>query len=272
MARYTEVQVAEAKRLHGEEGLSAREIARRLGVGCHKTVVGWIGDKSSPFSTWSASDFHQGFTPKVGSEALTPSKGYLLGVLCGDGSIWQHSCGSWYIGLSVSDLDFARAFAAALEEVYGVAPKVASRKHKASNGALVHTVQKGSSVVCLDLLALMDGKCRTEDWLVPECVKEANDDVKVAFVRGFFDSEGGLTGGASFQIVAWSRNEFGIRGVSEIAESLGVSTKVYTCMKRDLPYYALAIRAGSRRLFFEKVGFSIARKQDALRKSLEGVS
>ena len=265
--RYTDMHVAEAKRLRAEENLSVRQIAIRLGVPCPKVVKAWL-DGTKPNGVRSTSDYAGAFKPRAGFEALTVDKSYVLGVLCGDGSVWTHECGSRYLGLCVTDRDFAEAFSRAVNATFGAETKVAERVKKQCRAGKVYVVQHGSRLVVEDLERYFTAGCKTETWRVPGAVRGADEATRAAFLRGFFDSEGGLSG--TGQVMAWSTNPYGVADVIALLDSVGVPARSSLCKK--LPprkdCYAIIVASASNRRFLDLVGFSIQRKQAALRAAL----
>lgn len=255
--RYTEVQLLEAIKMKSE-GISCCEISRRLGV--NRSLVSlWVRGKCRP-SVMSE------FAAKAGHEEMSEAKAYILGVMCGDGSIWKNKNGGDSVGLDVKDEDFAEAFARAICDVYGFDAKVTKQIHANLMQGFVYRVRLGIKSVCDDLMRLSPAGYGTVGWRVPKCVASARSEERGAFLRGFFDSEGY----AGKQTQACSTNEAGLLEVASLLATLGIRTTYAsqaTVGKSVL--HKILISASSRRLFLEKVGFSIKRKQEALRAIVE---
>ena len=272
-SRYTEMQYVEAKRMHAE-GHSLREIARRLDVSDHKIVAKWVSGRGKPACMVSTLDYHNAFVPREGYEGLTTTKAYLLGCVCGDASLWLNRKAR-YVGICVTDRDFAEAFASALNEVYGSSAVVSRRDAERCRNGYTYNVQLGSRLVCDDIDRWLEGRHRTDEWRVPKCIREGSAELKCAFLRGFFDSEGTASRRAneSFCVAAFSSNKPGIDDVLSLLASLGIAASLWTMKASEGKlHFAASILTRSFRDFHNKVGFTIARKQQALAKYLGGAS
>lgn len=179
---------------------------------------------------------------------------YLSGVLHGDGWCTAHA-----FGLRVADEDFARAFSAALTEVYGlgIAPKRDERGYW-----LTRTSNKTGRFT--PLLTF----------------EPSTDEERAAWVRGLFDSEGNaqlwplpIMSANSYgrRVAIYSTNRDTLDRATHYLTALGVSTALSEQRhsnghKGTRPVYELRVR-GSRSnyaRFADLVSSNIARKRDTL--------
>jgi len=108
-------------------------------------------------------------------ETWTEDFAYILGVIYGDGSVFQRKDGNYVIRLHVKDEDFAEAFYQALKRL-GLNPY----KSKPSDG--YWQVVGYSKDLALKLQSVIFNE-----------IKEQEDAILVMFIRGLYDSEGCLT-------------------------------------------------------------------------------
>ncbi len=237
-------QLEEARRLDAE-GLSTREIARRVGVRDGVTVFRWLRGRMPHAHVGNTRG--NLFKPKAGHEALCVGKAFLLGVLCGDGHI-SHSGGSWRLELCVTDRDFAESFSAAIEAVYGAKAPIYARKTDYYVGGEVFHVSVGSRLICEDMRRFVPNQACME-WKVPVEVALADEAQRCAFLRGFADSEGTVTDG---KVKLASSNRPGLEGVQALLKRIGVESNIHeytdkTYKKQRLVLYVLASSRSWRR-------------------------
>ena len=131
------------------------------------------------------------------SKLLTPDKGYILGVLCGDGYL---STG-FRIGLNVCDKDFAMEFNRCINSVYHFNLNIYEYESIVRGpNSLYYGIGKNrySAVLCsknafYDLLTYDSSEFKTHTWDVPpQIFTTENLSITAAFIRGFFDSEGSI--------------------------------------------------------------------------------
>jgi hypothetical protein len=246
-----------------EQSRSAEKIAREYKVST-VIVINWL--KSYGIATRNHLESMN--TPSVKEElkekrlrrptkeydSLSPEKAYILGVLCGDGFINEE-----FISFEIRfDEDFIKEFASCFKKVYGLTYNY--RYYKPKN---TYILRIGSQIICRDLNRY--GKFRTENWNVPKEILKSEDDVVIgAFLRGFYDSEGCAARSA---ITSSSINERGIKEIAFLLKKLGLDTTLRP--QQGGRYFVLSIFRKERfKIFKEKVGFSIARKQSRIEEVL----
>jgi len=94
-----------------------------------------------------------------------------------------------------------------MQIVYSYSPRVEVR-----GDFLIHVED-----IISDLLKYSELGCKT--WLVPEEVMNSNDIVKSAWIRGFADGDGGVSGNF---VILHSINKAGLDSVSRLLDSLNI--------------------------------------------------
>lgn len=185
------------------------------------------------------------------STTLSQGLGFILGVVYGDGSVYfrlskNNIRTNGVISLEVTDKELALKFREILNKWSGRPTKIRFRDTRGSWRVRLYSTQAARFIKGFKLTNL----------------KKASQHVKSAFLRGFFDSEGGVY---KTTIKVCNINQSLILLVRDLLDSFGIYTRMYKCGK----LYSLCIsnRKG-RELFKEKVGFTISRKQKRLIKSL----
>jgi len=201
---------------------------------------------------------------------LTLEKAYVFGTLCGDGWMSKHQ-----IGLDVTDKDFAEFFSKCLQKVYGLNCSIKRKKKVGGykkNGKEFIEIVLCSKKAKEDLLEYDITKkgFKTSTWRVPVEIKSAKKNVKSMFIRGFFDSEGGVYGRT---IQSVSSNKKGLLDVLELLISLNIKSKLYEQKREGRNLYRIEICSRPNQAkYFRLIGFSIKRKQDRLINLLKNSS
>lgn len=186
---------------------------------------------------------------------------YVLGVLLGDGHISQGR-----IILSAIDKDFVRNFKSNLEGWSKYEARFYWRKIKVSGKIKRRKIQW---VCYLDAVEI--GKfLRNFDINKLKKKKE-----KILFLRGFFDSEGSFS--KDYELIAYNKDYKKMGVVSKFLNDLGLENRInrYTVKNingKSILYYYLKIIGKSRYLFYQKIGFSIQRKQERMRNWVEKIA
>ena len=221
----------------------------------------WIYRNAKPFQQVIVKNI------KGGYQNLNESKAYLLGVLCGDG--WVTT--DYRIGLNVTDLDFIGEFRKCIFEVYGVNCKIykeEERKTKFKNIKDIYRMTLCSKKAWNDITSYDNFKTKT--WIVPKEILNSNNlRVKVAFIRGIFDSEGTIrlrrNGYAELSVCSGNRNSLLI-----IKDFLLKDFNIDMKSKFDDGKFLVLYTSKFVNIknFADKIGFVIKRKQDRLIYSL----
>ena len=206
------------------------------------------------------------------SNILTIEKSYILGVLCGDGYLRiNKSTGHYLVGLDVCDEDFADKFRECLVNVYGLIPSKNKRIIKSTNlcenPKPRYVINLTSKLVVEDLLKYSKS-FKTKEWTVPEEIFKSNLEIKSAFLRGLFDSEGSASlkkpRGLYLSLCSWNKEPL---------------LKIKEILKNDFDINLISVDEGAvmrlkssgyrnAKNFFDKINFTIKRKQDKLEKGL----
>jgi len=201
------------------------------------------------------------------SSKLTPEKAYILGVLAGDGFLVYHQ-GRQYkmykVALETVDEEFANEFSKCLYLTYGV---IASKRiivEKRPGRKDRYHVALHCKAACEDLLRC--GSFGTRKWDIPEGVKTAPLDIKASYLKGFFDSEGGVSV-ERYVIYAASVCARGLYGVSVLLADFGIPTRIKQPAGKNFCLLKIQ-RRQSISLFAKHVGFTIKRKKEALSRLL----
>lgn len=241
------------------EGLSysriIAEVERLFGVRLSKShISGWVRGSNHPYGSVRALD-----------TTSRPELAYVIGVTLGDASM-SVSHYNYMIKLRVIDNEFAEEFARCLSVILlRGSPKV--RWH-----AKTHAWHTELSSLLLRLFLLQPLSKLGET--IRHC-----DACKGAFLKGFFDSEGSVSGR---ELKASNGNLESLRLVCDVLSSLGVYTTGPHILRKggrlvlikgrfyhqNRDQYGIRVRTASLGIFQKKVGFSIHRKSDALSLAL----
>jgi DNA endonuclease len=198
--------------------------------------------------------------------APTAEVGYVIGVMLGDGSMSVCGDHDYKLKLRVTDKDFAEAFAETIAIVLD-RPVPHVRYHAKTNAWHV------------DVASLLLQQFLRRPIVELATIIEKSEECKSGFLRGFFDSEGSAYGG---YLTASNTDTDLIQLTLTFLHSFGIETtgpRLGTRGDRDVvikgrSYHAnkdclvIRVRAESRRLFLDKVGFNIMRKKQNLLRAL----
>lgn len=232
----------------------------------YNTMYDWIHYNKKPFQEKILSKI------PVESKLLTKEKAYVLGVLCGDGYIRIHKSGQFLVGLNVCDEDFADEFRRCLQVVYRLNPSKNLRKVRFTNYTNTpkpsYYINLTSKLVVMDLLRYAKS-FKTKDWKVPKEIINSDLEIKSAFIRGIFDSEGSITlkkpSGAYLTVC--SGNVKSLLKVRKILKNDFDINLVTYYSEKDF----LRIKSGGYdniKNFSDKIGFTIQRKKRVLERAL----
>jgi len=194
---------------------------------------------------------------------LTEDLAYILGVLAGDGYMhYNINQQSYYAGLSATDKEFVEKFRKVLFNFFKINPTNEFKKSKKLNYRDQYISRMCSKEAC-DFINSF-GSFGKYCWKVPEVIIGANNQIKSAFIKGFFDSEGEIDK-KSRRVGATSVNLEGLKQVGGLLGSLGIRYSI-TSEKTPLPNRRLKSRLRiqdrkSVELFNKHIGFTITRKQ-----------
>jgi len=188
---------------------------------------------------------------------------YIMGVIEGDGHCRKRKTEertSGEIILKVKDLDFAKEFESRLRNWSGIQPKFWERNGFFHVGLY--------SIDAVDIIQNIDLKK----------VVNLNKRIKANFLRGMYDSEGGVLGvnlNKRKFVCRWihfsNNNEKIIATVSKLLKDFGINHKIRSRIhsgfkSKKLQYEILIFGQENLKRFYKNIGFSIKRKINKLLK------
>lgn len=200
---------------------------------------------------------------------IKTEKAYILGVYCGDASIYSKKTknrSTYQLNLKVQKRDdaFVYRFSRCIFNVYGVKGRISyikgdkgSFKNSDIQDMVMYRVYSKKTVE--DILSHVPPKERrkTYCWTVPDEIIQAEDeDVITSFLQGFADSEGSV----SILSKCVSFRSFNVNGLIQIRRLLR-RMNIYSWISKTL-----LVISGKPNLerFAEKVNFTIPRKHESL--------
>ncbi|MEK6936548.1 MAG: LAGLIDADG family homing endonuclease [Nanoarchaeota archaeon] len=229
----------------------------------YNTLYDWIYYNKKPFQ--------EKIIHKIPEESklLTKEKAYVLGVLCGDGYIRVHKSGyGFLVGLDVCDEDFADEFRNCLQVIYKLTPSKNLRKVKPTNYTNTpkprFSINLTSKLVVKDLFRYAES-FKTKEWTVPKEILDSNLEIKSAFIRGLFDSEGTISlrksSGAYLSVCSGNINP--LLNVREmLKKDFDIDLKPLYPQKDFIKLKSAKYQ--DIKNFSDKIGFTIGRKKQVL--------
>jgi intein-encoded DNA endonuclease-like protein len=247
-----------AKELRAD-GMSYNKIAetllRETGFKTSKGQISeWLREIHSPLGSANY------FSPEP-----SPELAYVIGVELGDGSITRKGYNR-RIRLSAIDLDFVMEFDRCLSKILGTRTHTPWFDKRRGDFSI-----EARSVLLYEFL--------NRDWKRFKLFIKHCPDCMGRFLRGFFDSEGSITGR---KLTCWNSNLPLLRYVRRLLSSLGIGTTGPHLQKeagseisnrgrtylRRRDCYEVYVRTTSLSEFNRLVGFAIKRKQERLQAAL----
>lgn len=272
-----------------KEGLGSLRISKTLNLKSRSAIEDWINKGRKPYDFSEArinacnskgnverlrrmSEITQPKAVKVSAmlrtkrlpnsaRVLSMDLAYILGVVYGDGHV---SVKQRKVILSAIDHDFVDTFRNILAKWSGFKVRFYSRNIKKPDyikNRKLQWVAYIDSIEAVDFLSKFD----------LNKIKDADVAIKSSFLRGFFDSEGGVD--VKGVLSVYNKDYKLIKFIEYLLNSLGIETTFrsyygYTPDKnKRFLQYSLVVLARSRERFKNLVGFSIYRKQSRLESS-----
>lgn len=193
---------------------------------------------------------------------------YVIGVLYGDGCMYQRT-GKHIITLRVFDEEFAEEFARVLSIVSNRVILVHNYKVK---GGIEYRAEVGHKKLFNFLKA-------NKSRLLTDIVNSSNNKVLARFLCGFFDSEGSITEIGQIRLPNQNLNllelsQYMLLKLDITTGGIGVSSKKGTLCGYNKKYkmnadcFVFSVSKGCNDLFYQKIGFTISRKQKRLEQYL----
>ena len=189
-------------------------------------------------------------------EEFSPEKAEIIGLLCAEGSYYNSFTDCWlyypnrdksyfrknkqttYIQFANFDINLLNHFKNLVYEVYNYNASFSSDRIRICNRNVIKDLLKYTDYGHL--------KCK-----VPVNVLKGDNDVKIRFIRGFFDGEGTT----STTVRMFSTNERGLRNISLLLEQLNIkNTFNGPCYKEGRkPYFYIYIRKCDENKFLSMI-------------------
>lgn len=193
--------------------------------------------------------------------------GYLLGVLCSDGSIGEYKkqgkCLTKVISLLVSDKDFIDLFLSAVKEI---TDKEYIPKRRLNRKSWLWNVQIRHRRLFNTISSL--SKFDNFNWRVPELVLSGNREIKKAFLNGFFDGEGSVSRQREGRLVPHlsvsSVNQEGLLDIGKILSDFDITFSFSRRFNKKYRryYYTLTIcRKEAVFNYWEQIGITLPEKK-----------
>jgi hypothetical protein len=210
-------------------------------------------------------------TPKI-AHKISTELAYIVGVLHGDGYVHKN----WF-SLETVDKDFIEYFSSQVKEETG-------RTFRIVKGKPVHIMKiDGKEYVCRKTYRIFCNSVRfveflkknfifkTNKWCVPKQIFNGSNKIKVAYLRGIFDSEGHVGiyknkyGRTNCRISISSKNSNALEEIKKLFCLLGFTSVIYPLKKREV--FSLEIKKICLIVHFSReIGTSIRRKEIIFRK------
>ena len=254
-------------------GLSSWAIGKKLNID-HKTALYHLKklgvkrrDRSSAAKEGVKSGriiIKKNYIPK--NLSLNEDLAYIFGVLAGDGYMdYSNKRKAYNFGLSATDKEFVDKFRQIISNYFKINSSFEFQKSKNIKWKDKYITRLCSKEAC-DFINSF-GYFKNYNWKIPNIIKNSNNKIKCAFIKGFFDSEGEIDKKIG-RVGASSMNLGGLKEIGDLLFSLGIR---YTIIKKkdNRPNthqkYVLRIHdKESLKLFNKLIGFTIRRKQKIL--------
>jgi intein-encoded DNA endonuclease-like protein len=185
---------------------------------------------------------------------LTQEKAYILGVLIGDGHISNTT-----VSLEIrNDEEFIKEFANCINKTYGL-----NYSHYYYQKNNTFRIYVSPEAIVNDLNKY--GDFYTYTWNVPNHIlKSKNEKIISNFLRGYYDSEGTINKGC-ISVTSVSRN--GLSQIKSLLSFLGIKSSLSNYKGKY--YYLLISNNQNRKIFQDKIGFTIKRKAEKLKNIIK---
>lgn len=122
--------------------------------------------------------------PLIMPKTITNDLGYLLGVLR-DGTVSTESPGEWTVAFYGMNKEHIQKIQQIVYTLFGI-------ERPLENFGAVFGVRVRSKTLYQFFTLLFDAKPKQKDWNTPKLIAQAARDVKLSYIAGFFDAEGGI--------------------------------------------------------------------------------
>lgn len=184
--------------------------------------------------------------------------GYILGILCSDGSKPAKFKRTMAVSLTCKDREMVQRFLQCIETV-------SSRKYSIQYSHIRSQwsvkVTYGKMVRFIESL----GDFSWQKWYVPEIVMAGPFQIKKGFLNGFLDGDGSVTKTKYFPFLQFvSANHEGLKSLRKLLLTLGIQSKIH---KHSKKYKILSINKKDMVLkYSNKIEITLKRKHEAFLK------
>jgi len=197
---------------------------------------------------------------KIPQLNLDEDLAYVLGVL-GPGDGFRFRDG---VGLEVVDKEFAEEFKTRIERATGLRCRIKLFGPRKITQSPTYRVALFSCRF-RDFLTSFGVAFEEKTWRVPLTVKRAPNNVKTAYLRGVFDSQASVNKSICVEVM----NRKGLREIQKMLEDFHMRTYLTTRAKRRGMYKLYITGRKSLEEFDSKIGFTVERKSEKLKKWLQ---
>ena len=192
-------------------------------------------------------------TKPLKNKKITKEFSYVFGVLLGDGHISNRR-----ITLSATDKDFVENFKFNLEAWSKYKSRFYSRSIRTDKKIKKRKLQWACYLDSIEI----------EKFIKNFNINKINSKSKKSnFLKGFFDAEGSFS--KDYELIAYNTNLKLLELVSKFLADLSLKNQIKTYTVKNIngikiQYHYLKVTGESRLRFYQKIGFSIQRKQEKL--------
>jgi DNA-binding transcriptional regulator YiaG len=191
-------------------------------------------------------------------KGLTLEKAYIFGTVGpGDGYVGYRT-----LELGVCDKEFAQYFAYCIKKVYGVDCKIYKRIIPMKGYNPKYTVRLHRRNAVEDVMTYAQ-YWKEATWQMPEKIKNADDELKAAYLRAIFDSQSHVDVKKKY-LVMYLSNLRGLKEIKWLLSTLGIKSTVSD--------HTNILRVHGREnltVFSKKINYVIKRKKEAMKLLLK---
>ncbi|MFQ6009666.1 MAG: LAGLIDADG family homing endonuclease [Candidatus Aenigmatarchaeota archaeon] len=199
---------------------------------------------------------------------VSEAKARILANLKADGSTCRSGT-NYTKKYEVRDAEQLNRFAKDLKHVYGLNIK-RMLNTSGITGMPIEAVYLRSKLAFEDLQKF--GRFRSEDWNVPQQIKNSSKQVKAAFLMAFFDDEGSVIKSRR-EIRLYSINIDGLNEIAKLLEEFEIKCSIRSGYGKRRNVFAIIIRGVENLERFSKhIGFGVKTKKRKLKSMLSTVA
>ena len=200
---------------------------------------------------------------KTGFEKLSKDKARIIAHCIGDGCVYK-SKHDYNIKYEVIDSELLDMFEKDMLKVYGLK---LTKVHNPSGktGKLVPYIRLRSKLVYEDLMNY--ATFTSQNWKIKGKVLNSDIEIKKEFLKALFDDEGSIFRVHNRVVLrVYSINLNGLKQIEKMLSEFDIFGKIYSGYGFRRNVYAIVIK--DPKLFSEKIGFNLKRKQQKLKNFL----